>query len=237
MPKIENGSEAKRGKGSVKYEDSLEGVISQIGFDENGLVPALVQDIKSGKVLMLAYMNEESIKKTLEERVVYYYSRSRQKLWKKGETSGNIQYLKGLYCDCDKDSLLVLVEQVGAACHTGSYSCFFNPIFNLAVKEGEDAQDTPDTEKVIGELYDVISQRKHSPAQGSYTSYLFDEGLDKILKKIGEESSEVIIAAKNGAKEEMVGEISDLIYHLLVLMVSQNLTIQDVAEELERRRK
>ena len=225
MPKIENGSEAKQG------------VTSQISFDENGLVPALVQDIKSRKVLMLAYMNEESIKRTLEERVVYYYSRSRQKLWKKGETSGNIQYLKGLYCDCDKDSLLVLVEQVGAACHTGSYSCFFNPIFTLAVEKEGDTRDTPDPEKVMGELYDVISQRKHSPAQGSYTSYLFEEGLDKILKKVGEESSEVIIGAKDGAKEGMVGEISDLIYHLLVLMISQNVTIQDVAKELERRKK
>lgn len=229
MSKIEDGSEAKQG------------VTSQINFDENGLVPALVQDVKSGKVLMLAYMNEESIKRTLEERVVYYYSRSRQKLWKKGETSGNIQYLKGLYCDCDKDSLLVLVEQVGAACHTGSYSCFFNPIFTLAIEKEEDTRDTPDTEKVMAELYDVISQRKHSPAQGSYTSYLFEEGLDKVLKKVGEEASEVIIAAKNGAKngakEGMVSEISDLIYHLLVLMVSQNVTIQDVAKELERRRK
>ena len=201
-------------------------IIEEINFDDRGLVPAVVQDVDTKKVLMLAYMNKESIRKTLEEKEIWYYSRSRQKLWKKGETSGNIQRLKGFYYDCDKDSILLLVEQVGVACHTGEFSCFFNEV----VSEKKEETD------ILKELYDLISDRKENPKEGSYTNYLFEKGLDKILKKVGEETSEVIIGAKNKNKEELVYEISDLIYHLLVLMVNENVTIEDINRELIRRR-
>ncbi|NLM43621.1 MAG: bifunctional phosphoribosyl-AMP cyclohydrolase/phosphoribosyl-ATP diphosphatase HisIE [Clostridiales bacterium] len=205
---------------------NIDKIIEEINFDDRGLVPAVVQDVDTKKVLMLAYMNKESIRKTLEEKEIWYYSRSRQKLWKKGETSGNIQRLKGFYYDCDKDSILLLVEQVGVACHTGEFSCFFNEV----VSEKKEETD------ILKELYDLISDRKENPKEGSYTNYLFEKGLDKILKKVGEETSEVIIGAKNKNKEELVYEISDLIYHLLVLMVNENVTIEDINRELIRRR-
>ena len=201
-------------------------LIESIKFDSNGLVPAIVQDINTNKVLMLAYMNEESVRKTLEEKIACYYSRSRKELWKKGETSGNIQNLKGFYYDCDKDSILLLVEQVGVACHTGNYSCFFNEVigYNNQVS-------------ILTDLYELIENRKNTPVEGSYTNYLFEKGLDKILKKVGEEASEVIIGAKNKDKEEMVYEISDLVYHLLVLMVNEGVSINDIKEELKNRTK
>lgn len=199
----------------------IENILEKIKFDNKGLAPAIVQDIMSKKVLMLAYMNKESIGKTFEEGIVHYYSRSREKLWKKGETSGNIQKLKGFYYDCDKDSILVLVEQVGVACHTGNYSCFFNEV----LKSGEE-------KNIIEELYILLKDRRKNPKEGSYTNYLFREGLDKILKKVGEEVSEVIIGAKNNSKEELVYEISDLIYHLLVLMVNENILLDEIKEEL-----
>ncbi|HSQ89511.1 bifunctional phosphoribosyl-AMP cyclohydrolase/phosphoribosyl-ATP diphosphatase HisIE [Romboutsia sp.] len=199
-------------------------LIEGIKFDENGLVPAIVQDINTNKVLMLAYMNEESIRKTVEEKIACYYSRSRKELWKKGETSGNIQKLKGFYYDCDKDSILLLVEQIGVACHTGNYSCFFNEVI------GYDNQVN-----VLTDLYELIENRKNTPVEGSYTNYLFEKGLDKILKKVGEETSEVIIGAKNKDKEEMVYEISDLVYHLLVLMVNEGVSVNDIKEELKNR--
>ena len=199
----------------------IENILEKIKFDNKGLAPAIVQDIMSKKVLMLAYMNKESIGKTFEEGIVHYYSRSREKLWKKGETSGNIQKLKGFYYDCDKDSILVLVEQVGVACHTGNYSCFFNEV----LKSGEE-------KNIIEELYILLKDRRKNPKEGSYTNYLFREGLDKILKKVGEEASEVIIGAKNNSKEELVYEISDLIYHLLVLMVNENILLDEIKEEL-----
>lgn len=205
----------------------IEKIIEEIKFDNMGLVPAIVQDINTNKVLMLAYMNEEAIKKTLEEKVAHYYSRSRKKLWKKGETSGNIQKLKGFYYDCDKDSILILVEQVGVACHTGNYSCFFNQVLKEESKK----------EDVLMELYTLIQDRKNNPKEGSYTNYLFQKGLDKILKKVGEETSEVIIGAKNKSKEELVYEISDLVYHLLVLLINEEVTIEDIKNELKNRRK
>lgn len=201
-------------------------MIEDIKFDDNGLVPAIVQDINTNKVLMLAYMNEESIRKTLQEKIACYYSRSRKELWKKGQTSGNIQNLKGFYYDCDKDSILLLVEQVGVACHTGNYSCFFNEVI------GYDNQVN-----VLTDLYELIENRKNTPVEGSYTNYLFEKGLDKILKKVGEETSEVIIGAKNKDKEEMVYEISDLVYHLLVLMVNEGVSVNDIKEELKNRTK
>ncbi len=202
-------------------------VIDEIKFDDKGLVPAVVQDIKTKKVLMLAYMNKESIKKTFEEGLVHYYSRSREKLWKKGETSGNIQKLKGFYYDCDKDSLLIEVEQLGVACHTGNYSCFFNEVLKTENQQRD----------IIEELYFLLKDRKEKPQEGSYTNYLFREGLDKILKKVGEESSEVIIGAKNRNKEELIYEISDLVYHVLVLMVNEDVFIDDIKEELISRKR
>lgn len=205
----------------------IKNILEEIKFDDKGLVPAVVQDIESNKVLMLAYMNKESIQKTFEEGIVHYYSRSREKLWKKGETSGNIQRLKGFYYDCDCDSLLIMVEQVGVACHTGNYSCFFNEVLKVENKKTD----------IIKELYSLLEDRKENPKEGSYTNYLFREGLDKILKKVGEETSEVIIGAKNKSKEELVYEISDLVYHLLVLMVNENVSIGDIKKELTSRKK
>lgn len=203
--------------------------IGEIKFDEKGLVPAIAQDINTKEVLMLAYMNKEALEKTLEEKIVHYYSRSRGKLWKKGETSGNIQKLKALSYDCDGDTLLVMVDQVGVACHTGSYSCFFNEVVDL--EEPEEKED------ILKELHLLLKERKKNPVEGSYTNYLFQEGLDKILKKVGEESAEVIIAAKNQDKEEIIYEISDLAYHSLVLMVEKDLSLEDIKKELKTRRK
>lgn len=203
--------------------------IEKIRFDERGLIPAVTQDINTKKVLMLAHMNKLALEKTLEEGIVHYYSRSRKELWKKGETSGNIQKLKGLSYDCDGDALLVMVEQVGVACHTGKYSCFSNELI-----ECEDSEEDKD---ILGNLYSIIQERKENPVEGSYTNYLFEKGIDKILKKVGEESAEVIIASKNKDKEEIVYEISDLVYHTLVLMVEQGVKIEDVKRELMGRKK
>lgn len=205
----------------------INNVIKEIKFNDKGLVPVIAQDINTGEVLMLAYMNEEAIKKTLEEKIAHYYSRSRKKLWKKGETSGNIQKIKGFYYDCDKDSILIKVEQIGVACHTGNYSCFFNEILTGEVNKKE----------ILKELYLNIKDRKNNPKEGSYTNYLFEKGIDKILKKVGEESAEVIIGAKNRDKKEMIYEISDLIYHVMVLMVNESVTMEDIKSELKTRRK
>ena len=206
---------------------NIDKIIEDINFDDRGLVPAVVQDADTKKVLMLAYMNAEAIRKTLEEKQACYYSRSRKDLWIKGATSGNTQKLKGFYYDCDKDSILLEVEQTGVACHTGEFSCFFNEVIS---SENEEID-------VLKELYALLKERKRNPREGSYTSYLFEKGLDKILKKVGEEAREVIIGAKNKNKEELVYEISDLVYHLLVLMVNENVTMEDIKEELIKRRK
>lgn len=200
-------------------------VKTAIKYDKDGLVPAIAQDIATGEVLMLAYMNEAAVKLTLETEIVHYYSRSRQSLWKKGETSGHVQELKGFYYDCDGDTILVKVNQVGAACHTGNYSCFFNEL--VAAKA---------LKNTLPDLYKVILDRKLNPKEGSYTNYLFTEGIDKILKKVGEESAEVIIGAKN-TREELIYETSDLIYHLLVLLVNEGITLGDIFEELAGRMK
>ena len=196
-----------------------------IKYNEDGLVPAIAQDIATGEVLMLAYMNKESLKLTLETQIVHYYSRSRKEIWEKGETSGNIQELKGFYYDCDGDTILLKVNQTGVACHTGEYSCFFNEVVS--------SQDYKNT---LGELYKIILDRKNNPKEGSYTNYLFDEGIDKILKKVGEESAEVIIGAKNN-REELIYESSDLIYHLMVLLVNEGISLGDIYEELTKRMK
>lgn len=200
-------------------------IMKGIKYDENGLIPAIAQDIATGKVLMLAYMNEESINLTLETKIAHYYSRSRQAIWKKGETSGNIQKVEGFYYDCDGDTILLKVNQTGVACHTGSYSCFFNKVM-----------EDENSENVLEKLYEVILNRKENPKEGSYTNYLFQEGIDKILKKIGEESSEVIIGAKN-SREELIYEASDLVYHLMVLLVNQGIPLGDIFKELQTRMK
>lgn len=200
-------------------------VIQEIKFDDRGLVPAIAQDINTKEVLMLAYMDKLAIEKTLEEKIAHYYSRSRDKLWKKGETSGNIQIVKEFSYDCDADTILLKVEQVGVACHTGSYSCFFNNVLELQ-----------DESNILKSLYDIIEDRKNNPKEG-YTDYLFKKGLDKILKKVGEETSEVIIGAKNKNKEELIYEISDLVYHVLVLMVNEGVKMEDIKKELEKRRR
>ncbi|MFA5577189.1 MAG: bifunctional phosphoribosyl-AMP cyclohydrolase/phosphoribosyl-ATP diphosphatase HisIE [Tissierellaceae bacterium] len=196
-----------------------------VKFDERGLVPAIAQDVNTREVLMLAYMNQESINLTLESRYAHYYSRSRQNIWKKGETSGNLQKVKGFYYDCDKDTILLKVEQVGVACHTGNYTCFHNEV----LKE-------ENISNVLEALYKTIINRRENPKEGSYTNYLFREGIDKILKKIGEESAEVIIGAKNN-KNELIYESSDLLYHLLVLLVNEGVGLGDIYEELEKRMK
>lgn len=210
---------------NIKKEIDLD-FINTLKFDEKGLIPVVVQDVDTKEVLMLAYMNKESMKKTLTEKKATYFSRSREELWTKGETSGNTQQVVGFYYDCDKDTILLLVNQKGVACHTGNYSCFFNEIFC-----DEEVSKT----ELLQRLYELIEDRKNNPKEGSYTNYLFDKGLDKILKKVGEESAEVIIGAKNENKNEIIYEISDLVYHILVLMVNSNITIEDIKDELKGR--
>ncbi len=204
--------------------------LSSIHYDERGLVPAIAQDARTGEVLMLAYMNEESLKLTLETGYATYFSRSRQKLWKKGETSGHVQEVVEMFYDCDGDTILLKVLQTGPACHTGARSCFFNPL-----KEVEE-DEKPAGPGIVQSVYDVISDRRVNPQEGSYTNYLFDKGIEKMCKKVGEEASETIIAAMKSSKEEVTYEVADLVYHLLVLMNQQGVTPTDVYEELARRR-
>lgn len=204
-------------------------------FNEEGLIPTIVQDINTHDVLMLAYMNEESLKKTIETGFAHYWSRSRKKLWKKGETSGNTQKVEEIYYDCDKDSLLLKVEQKGDACHTGNRTCFFKTL-DLDNNIKTDFQISSKDASILYELYGVIEDRRKNPIEGSYTNYLFSEGIDKILKKVGEEATEVVIASKNDSKEEVIYEVSDLIYHLTVLLVNQDITLDDIFEELKTRR-
>lgn len=203
--------------------------ISKVKFDDKGLVPVVVQDVNTNSMLMLAYMNEESLKKTLETGEMTYFSRSRNKLWRKGETSGNFQTLRELKVDCDGDTLLALVSQQGVACHTGEYSCFFESLYGNG--------DYTSGYAVIDELYGVIEGRKKNPVEGSYTNYLFEKGIDKILKKVGEEAAEVIIAAKNSSRGEIRYETADLIYHLLVMLCEEGLSPSEVFAELEKRRR
>ncbi len=206
--------------------------VENIRFDERGLVPAIIQDEKTNQVLMLAYMNEESLKKTLETGYTWFFSRSRKGLWHKGETSGHVQQVKSLYYDCDADTLLVKVEQTGVACHEGTFSCFTYP---LVKEEAEKTQRC--ISQVLEDLYQVIEDRKQNPKEGSYTNYLFDKGQDKILKKVGEEAAETLIASKNQSKEELLYEMADLWYHCLVLLSYHNVTTQDLLSELQGRKK
>ena len=203
----------------------------QIKFDEKGLVPVVAQDIKTGTILMLAYMNRESLRLTMDTGHAVYFSRSRQELWKKGETSGHVQKVRAIHYDCDGDSLLMLVEQTGAACHTGEYSCFYNELLGLV--EGSGKAPSP---HILQEVYNVIADRKIHPKEGSYTNYLLDKGVEKICKKVGEEASESIIAAVKGSRDELRYEAADLVYHLLVLLFNQGLTPMELWAELEKRR-
>jgi phosphoribosyl-ATP pyrophosphohydrolase/phosphoribosyl-AMP cyclohydrolase len=199
----------------------MNGILEKAKFGDDGVIPAVVQDAHTREVLMVAYMNREALQLTLEYSETYFWSRSRQKLWHKGETSGNSQKVVKVSLDCDDDTLLVEVEPRGPACHTGSYSCF-----------GLE----PGIEGVLQELYAVIEQRKEQRPEGSYTTYLFNSGLDKILKKVGEEATETIVAAKNQDSKRFVSEAGDLVYHLLVLLVERGITLDEISRELKARR-
>lgn len=217
-------------KGAGIATDTFESAVEWKDFKLNsdGLIPVIVQDYKSLEVLMMAYMNEESYEATLATGRMTYFSRSRRKLWLKGETSGHFQYVKSLKLDCDNDTILATVKQIGAACHTGSRSCFFTA---LAEKEYKETNPL----KVFEDVYGVILDRREHPKEGSYTNYLFDKGIDKILKKLGEEATEIVIAAKNPDPEEIKYEISDFLYHMMVLMAEKGVTWEEITEELANR--
>ena len=199
--------------------------IDKLKFDDKGLIPAIIIDYYTKEVLTLAYMNKESLEISINEGKTCFYSRSRKELWRKGETSKNYQHIQSIKSDCDNDALVIEVIKDGPACHTGAESCFMNEVY-----QKENYKDFS-----IYKLYELIRERKINMTEGSYTTYLFNSGIDKILKKIGEESSEVIIGAKNGSKEEIIYELSDLLYHSLVLMVEKNITLNDIKDELSKR--
>lgn len=203
-------------------------------FTKSELIPAVIQDYRNREVLMVGYMNEESLAKTIEEGKTWFFSRSRQKLWNKGETSGHFQLVKRIDYDCDEDTLLIYVEQIGAACHTGNRSCFYRTL--------DEREELPEFNPLLS-LEEVVRHRKSEPEEGSYTCYLFEKGIDKILKKVGEECSETIIAAKNlqvtadraTDEELLVGEVADLLYHLEVMLAEENVSVEKVLDELEKR--
>ncbi len=199
--------------------------IEELRFDEKGLIPAIVVDAKSRKVLTLAYMNRESLKISMEKGLTCFWSRSRQELWLKGETSGNYQHIVSITADCDRDALMVTVEKDGPACHLGTDSCFNDPVY-ISEDRGDFTWEG---------LMELIRGRKTEKKEGSYTTYLFEKGLDKILKKVGEESTEVIIAAKDRDRAETVYEIADLAYHVMVLMVESGISLENIRDELARR--
>ena len=199
--------------------------IDELKFDANGLIPAVVVDSITKKVLTVAYMNRESLETSMEKGLTCFWSRSRQELWLKGETSGNYQHIVSITADCDKDALVIVVEKDGPACHLGTDSCFANPVWQSEEKQ----------EFSLNGLYDMLVGRKNDKPEGSYTTYLFEKGIDKILKKVGEESTEVIIAAKADDRNETVYELADLAYHAMVLMVQMGITVEDVHKELASR--
>lgn len=199
--------------------------IDKLKFDDKGLIPAIIIDYYTKEVLTLAYMNKESLEISLKEGKTCFYSRSRKELWRKGKTSKNYQHIQSIKSDCDNDALVIEVIKDGPACHTGAESCFMNEVY-----QKENYKDFS-----IYKLYELIRGRKINMTEGSYTTYLFNSGIDKILKKIGEESSEVIIGAKNDSKEEIIYELADLFYHSLVLMVEKNITLNDIKDELSKR--
>ncbi len=199
--------------------------VEELKFDEKGLIPAIVVDAVSKKVLTLAYMNKESLQVSMEKGLTCFWSRSRGELWLKGETSGNYQHIVSITADCDKDALVVMVEKDGPACHTGEESCFFNSVY-----ENDERKEFS-----LSGLFKLIEGRKKEKTEGSYTTYLFEKGIDKILKKVGEESTEVIIAAKADDKKETIYEIADLAYHTLVLMIQMGISLEDIHKELASR--
>lgn len=217
----ENGILVESFEASFQWEDFKK--------NSDGLVPVIAQDYRTGEVLMLAYMDREAYEHTIRTGRMTYFSRSRGQLWIKGETSGHFQYVKSLTADCDMDTLLAKVSQVGAACHTGARSCFFNGIVK------KDYEEAGNPLQVFEEVMDVIKDRKEHPKEGSYTNYLFDKGIDKILKKLGEEATEIVIAAKNPNANEVKYEISDFLYHMMVLMVEKNVSWEEITEELAKR--
>lgn len=208
------------------FESSMK--FSDFKLNSDGHLPVVVQDYKTNEVLMMAYMNEEAFNTTIKTGRMTYYSRSRKELWVKGLTSGHFQYVKSLTIDCDNDTLLAKVKQIGAACHTGNRTCFFN---TLVKKEYDDTNPL----EVFNDVFNVILDRKANPKEGSYTNYLFDKGIDKILKKVGEEAAEILIAAKNPDPEEVIYEISDFIYHAMVLMAEKGISWEEITRELARR--
>ena len=208
--------------------------IADLKFDAQGLIPAVVQDARSRRILMLAFMNAESLTKTIETREAWFWSRSRGRLWHKGETSGNTQHVVDVLVDCDNDALTLLVIPNGPACHTGAESCFHNEI---ETKWPRDVESHEDLSNVLDRLYVLVETRQRERPEGSYTTYLFNEGLDKILKKVGEETAETIVAAKNEDREVLVKETADLLYHLIVMLVERDVSLEDVRVELRRRGK
>jgi len=206
--------------------------VAELKYDENGLIPAIISDEASGLVLMLAYMNEESLKISIAEGKTCFWSRSRNELWRKGETSGNVQHIVNIKTDCDKDTLLITVNKSGPACHTGADSCFFDDVYNAGAELAGTEQKEPFSLDI---LHNIIKDRKINKKPGSYTTYLFEKGTDKILKKIGEESTEVIIAAKAGDKAETIYELADLVYHAMVLMTDMDITPDDIKAQLASR--
>ncbi len=203
-----------------------ETLLASLAFDDQGLIPVVVQDVYSDQVLMMAYMNLEALKETLKTKQATYFSRKRKTLWVKGKTSGNTQTVKSLSLDCDGDTLLMKVKQKGVACHKNKLTCFHTPILE---------NETKNDENVLFKLYNTVKDRYNAPKEGAYTTYLFNEGVNKILKKVGEESSEVIIASKDNDNLETILEISDLMYHLMVLMVNQGIEFSSILKELKKR--
>ena len=228
----DDGAEAAALLAKLGFQPQTEQTIdlTAIRYDDKGLVPAVAQDAKTGAVLMLAYMNEESLRATLDSGYATYFSRSRQKLWRKGETSGHLQKILAIRYDCDGDAILLTVEQTGPACHTGQYTCFHNDLV------AADPAQMPATAEVIRQVYDVIADRAANPKPGSYTNYLLDKGKEKICKKVGEEASETIIAAMKDDPAALCAESGDLLYHLLVLLYRQGVTPQQLFDELAHRR-
>ena len=210
----------------------VEEIISRLKFDSDGLIPAIVQDASTREVLTVAYMNRETVKLSLTQGETYFWSRSRQEVWHKGATSGNTQKIVAVHLDCDGDALLVLVHSSGPACHTGAQTCFHNQLFTSVPEEARPFGRFPET---VEKLVKTIKARRKDRPEGSYTSYLFTQGRDKILKKIGEESAETIIAAKNRSRQELTAESADLFYHLLVLLANEEVEFEEVLGELDRR--
>lgn len=223
------------------YERTDNMNLPNLKYNNEGLIPAIIQDADTNEVLMLGYMNHESLKKSIETGRTVFWSRSRKKLWTKGETSGHFQLIKEMLFDCDNDTLLIKVKREGPSCHTGNISCFYRKIgdknsYFIAGKDGQNTEESI-TQDPINRLYATVKDRKENPKEGSYTNYLFEKGLDKILKKIGEEAAEVIIASKNPDKNELIYETADLLYHLAVLLAEKDVTPDNVYSELKGRQR